>query len=71
MGKDYTYRGTWKHKFSRARNKAQRGGLSKKEMLEKYGRFPRKDECGVRKLIKKSGKLGGLKRIQNINLNLV
>ena len=42
--KDYAYRSTWKHKFSRARNKAHRGGLSKKEMLEKYGRFPRKDE---------------------------
>ena len=44
MGKDYTYRAAWKHKFSRARNKAHRGGLSKKAMLEKYGRFPRKDE---------------------------
>ena len=42
--KDYAYRGTWEHKFSRARNKAHRGGLSKKDMLEKYGRFPRKDE---------------------------
>ena len=42
--KDYSYRSTWKHKFSRARNKAQRGGLSKKEMLKKYGRFPKKDE---------------------------
>ena len=42
--KDYAYRSTWKHKFSRARNKAQRGGLSKKEMLKKYGRFPKKDE---------------------------
>ena len=43
-GKDYSYRGTWKHKLSRARNKAQRGGLSKKEMMAKYGRFPRKNE---------------------------
>merc|ERR1719242_1659991 len=43
-GKDYSYRGTWKHKLSRARNKAQRGGLSKKEMLAKYGRFPKKNE---------------------------
>ena len=44
MGKDYKYRSTWKHKFSRARNLARRGGLTKKKMLEKYGRFPRKDE---------------------------
>ena len=34
--KDYAYRSTWKHKFSRARNLAQRGGLTKKEMMEKY-----------------------------------
>ena len=33
-----------KHKFSRARNKTHRGGLSKNEMLKKYGRFPKKDE---------------------------
>jgi len=42
--KDYAYRSTWKHKFSRARNNAHRGGLTKKEMLKKYGRFPKKDE---------------------------
>eukprot|EP01084_Bolivina_argentea_P063404 115775_1 len=42
--KDYTYRGTWKHKLSRARNKAKRGGLTKKEMFAKYGRFPKKSE---------------------------
>jgi hypothetical protein len=42
--KDYAYRSTWKHKFSRARNLAQRGGLAKKEMLKKYGRFPKKKE---------------------------
>lgn len=42
--KDYAYRGTWKHKFSRAKNKAKRGGLTKKAMLAKYGRFPRKKE---------------------------
>ncbi len=42
--KDYAYRSTWKHKFSRPRHKAHRGGLSKKEMLKKYGRFPKKDE---------------------------
>ena len=33
-----------KHKFSRARNLAHRGGLTKKEMMKKYGRFPRKNE---------------------------
>ena len=42
--KDYAYRSTWKHKFSRARNLAQRGGLTKKEMMKKYGRFPKKNE---------------------------
>ena len=42
--KDYSYRGTWAHKLSRARNKAQRGGLTKKEMKKKYGRYPRKNE---------------------------
>lgn len=42
--KDYAYRSTWKHKFSRARNLAQRGGLTKKEMLKKHGRFPKKNE---------------------------
>lgn len=42
--KDYSYRGTWKHKFSRALNKARRGGLTKIEMMKKYGRFPRKNE---------------------------
>lgn len=41
---DYSYRGTWKHKHSRARNKAKRGGLSKEKMFEKYGRFPKKHE---------------------------
>jgi hypothetical protein len=43
-GKDYAYRSTWKHQYSRARNLAQRGGLTKKAMLAKYGRFPRKHE---------------------------
>lgn len=42
--KNYDYRSTWKHKFSRARNLAKRGGLTKKEMLKKYGRFPKKNE---------------------------
>lgn len=44
MPKDYKYRSTWKHKFSRARNLARRGGLTKKQMMKKYGRFPRKNE---------------------------
>lgn len=44
MVKDYEYRGTWKHKFSRAINKARRGNLTKKEMMEKYGRFPKNNE---------------------------
>ena len=45
--KDYTYRGTWKHKLSRARNKAKRGGLTKTAMFARYGRFPRRKEwCG-------------------------
>mmetsp|Transcript_30825 Transcript_30825/g.55844 ORF Transcript_30825/g.55844 Transcript_30825/m.55844 type:complete len:87 (+) Transcript_30825:210-470(+) len=42
--KDYAYRCTWKHKLSRALNKAKRGGLSKEEMMKKYGRFPKKKE---------------------------
>ena len=41
--KDYAYRSTWKHKFSRARNKAQRGGLSKKEMLKNVQKYYLKD----------------------------
>jgi len=48
--KDYRYRSTWKHQLSRARNLAHRGGLPKKEMLKKYGRFPTKKEWwGVHK----------------------
>jgi hypothetical protein len=42
--KDYAYRSTWEHKFSRARNLAHRGCLTKKEMMKKYGRFPKKGE---------------------------
>ena len=42
--KDYAYRSTPKHIFSRARNLAQRGGLTKKQMMKKYGRFPKKNE---------------------------
>lgn len=44
MVKDYSYRSTWKHTFSRARNLARRGGLTKKEMMKTYGRFPKKNE---------------------------
>jgi hypothetical protein len=44
MTKDYSYRSTWKHYYSRAYNKAKRGNLSKKEMMEKHGRFPKKNE---------------------------
>ncbi len=42
--KDFTYRSSWNHAYSRAINKARRGGLTKKEMLLKYKRFPTKDE---------------------------
>ena len=42
--KDYAYRGTWEHQLSRARNLAQRGGLTKTEMMARYGRFPKRDE---------------------------
>jgi hypothetical protein len=44
MKKDYEYRSTWKHFYSRAYNKAKRGNLTKKEMMELHGRFPRKNE---------------------------
>ncbi len=44
MSKNYEYRSTWKHMFSRAINKARRGNLSKEKMFEKYGRFPKKNE---------------------------
>jgi len=44
MPKDYSYRSTWEHTFSRAYNKAKRGSLSKEAMMEKYGRFPKKNE---------------------------
>lgn len=44
MPKDYSYRSSWEHKFSRALNKERRGGLSKEEMFKKYGRFPTKQE---------------------------
>jgi hypothetical protein len=44
VGKDYSYRSKWKHKYSRAKNLAQRGGLTKQAMKEKYGRFPKGKE---------------------------
>ena len=44
MKMDYSYRSTWEHKLSRARNLAQRGGLTKTQMFAKYGRFPKKGE---------------------------
>lgn len=44
MPKNYTYRGTWEHKYSRAYNKAKRGGMSKIEMKKTKGRFPKKNE---------------------------
>ena len=42
--KDCAYRSTWKHKLSRARNLAKRGGMTKQKMKAKYGRFPKKNE---------------------------
>lgn len=42
--KDYSYRSTWDHKLRRARNLARRGGVTKKEMMTLYGRFPKKNE---------------------------
>ncbi len=42
--KDYTYRGTWKHRQSRARNLARRGGLTKDETIAKHGRLPKGKE---------------------------
>jgi len=42
--KDYAYRSTWKHVFSRARNLAHRGGLTKKQMIKQHGHFPKNDE---------------------------
>lgn len=44
MTKDYSYRSMWDHFYSRAYNKAKRGGLTKEEMMKKYGRFPKKNE---------------------------
>jgi len=44
MPKDYSYRSTWEHSYSRAINKARRGNLTKEKMMEKYGRFPKRNE---------------------------
>ena len=44
MGKDYAYRSTWKHKYSRAKNLAHRGGMTKENMYQKHGRFPKRTE---------------------------
>jgi hypothetical protein len=44
MPKDYEYRSTWEHAYSRCLNKARRGGLTKEEMMKKYGRFPKKND---------------------------
>jgi hypothetical protein len=44
MLKDYSYRSTWEHAYSRAINKARRGNLTKDQMMEKYGRFPKRSE---------------------------
>lgn len=44
MTKDYAYRSTWAHDFSRAYNKAKRGGMSKAVMMKSKGRFPKKGE---------------------------
>jgi uncharacterized protein (DUF924 family) len=44
MSKDYSYRSTWEHAYSRAINKARRNNTTKEEMMKKYGRFPRKNE---------------------------
>ena len=42
--KDYAYRSTYKHQMSRARNLAQRGGMTKPQMMKRYGRHPKKHE---------------------------
>jgi hypothetical protein len=42
--KDYAYRSTWEHTYSRSINKARRNNLTKAEMMKQYGRFPKKDE---------------------------
>ena len=44
LKKDYSYRSTFKHKLSRARNLAQRGGLTKAAAIKARGRLPKKKE---------------------------
>ena len=44
MSKDYSYRSTWEHFYSRAINKARRNNMTKEEMMKVYGRFPKKNE---------------------------
>ena len=51
--KDYAYRSTWEHAFSRGINKARRGNLSKEEMMKKYGRFPKKNEWWLSNITEK------------------
>jgi hypothetical protein len=51
--KDYSYRSTWEHYYSRAYNKARRGNLTKTEMIKKYGRFPRSNEWWLESMTEK------------------
>ena len=44
--KCYKYRSTFKHKLSRARNLAKRGGLTKAATLKARGRLPKKEWWG-------------------------
>jgi uncharacterized protein (DUF924 family) len=53
MPKDYSYRSTWEHAYSRAINKARRGGLTKEKMMEKYGRFPKRNEWWTENITEK------------------
>jgi hypothetical protein len=55
--KDYSYRSTWEHAYSRAINKARRDGLTKEKMMEKYGRFPRKNEWFNEKITEEQWKI--------------
>ena len=42
--KYYSYRSTGKHEYSRAKNLAHRGGLTKQAMMEQCGSFPKCNE---------------------------
>ncbi len=53
MPKDYSYRSTWEHAYSRAINKARRGNLTKEKMMEKYGRFPKRSEWWLEEITEK------------------